>query len=562
MTPTPPDLTLTLRSGINQQVTFDFSRFLYLGVPPKRLFSETPSANRKLDIYRWHRCFVTTNEYSDLTKYGYIADLVKFVRFCDSRKLIPESKIAIEHWERNLVEQVRLGSIKVNTARKLISCTKCLLQMLGHPTKEWFSAYHLFRSEVNPTQSYSDKELKTLIRILNSFFRQLSNQILEVPQKHLSASGNKRTATFTYNGHEHEIASPVTKCFSAAFFLLSYYTWGNSSVLLKMVKPKEKVYEGGKWFEQSVLKPRANKYVSISIGDNGTFHVPKFALRFFEQLLKVSEVISPEQHLLWQAKSGNVAPLEQSHIQTFSKWLQSTFSLVNDDGDSLRPLAKKFRASGSYRYLAKTGSQAETALILGNTPQVISRHYSSGNKAENNNQLLAVTYTLEGVAKCADINTAKEYAKQELAVDILPYDEFLSKYSKANGQKTIIGTGCKNVYGKQAEKYQRRNNFSPKNFQVDHLACSDIHNCFSCENQVIIESVEDIWCLLSYKQSIIDSKALHLSNKHFQKNYSNLIDAINRIIFTIHPKTKRLAEKKLTNEGRHPLWPDNINFTF
>ncbi|MCX9476541.1 hypothetical protein IG551_19150, partial [Vibrio cholerae] len=114
----------------------------------------------------------------------------------------------------------------------------------------------------------------------------------------------------------------------------------------------------------------------------------------------------------------------------------------------------------------------------------------------------------------------------------------------------------------QAEKYRRRNHFSPKDFNVDHLACSDIHNCFNCDNQVIIESVEDIWCLLSYRESVIDSKVHHLSEQHFNKNYLDLLNSINRIVFTIHPKVKRLAEKKLQNEGRHPLWPEGINIDF
>ncbi|WP_227631322.1 hypothetical protein, partial [Klebsiella pneumoniae] len=118
-------------------------------------------------------------------------------------------------------------------------------------------------------------------------------------------------------------------------------------------------------------------------------------------------------------------------------------------------------------------------------------------------------------ARCSDINSAKEFAKKELGVEVLPYEEFLAKYADKHGEKTIIGTGCKNVYSSQADKYRRRNHFSPKDFNVDHLACSDIHNCFDCENQVIIESVEDIWCLLSYRESIIDSKVHHLNEQHF-----------------------------------------------
>ncbi|OJZ59042.1 hypothetical protein BSN91_19550, partial [Vibrio cholerae] len=69
---------------------------------------------------------------------------------------------------------------------------KCL-EMLGNPSSEWFSPYGLFRSEPNPTQGYSDRELSSLIKIINSFFRQVSKQIMENPSIHLNASTNKRT---------------------------------------------------------------------------------------------------------------------------------------------------------------------------------------------------------------------------------------------------------------------------------------------------------------------------------------------------------------------------------
>ena len=562
MSYSPPTLTIRLRTGIDQYFTYDFTRLFYKGAAFKKDFGSAFSANRDDDVLRWYRFFNETNEYSDLTKQSYLRDFALFVRHCDSKMLLPESAEAVESLERHLIEQVRIEKMNVNSARKQISCIKKCLEKLGNPSSSWFSSYSLFRSEANPTESYSDQELTTLIKIIYRFFNQLSKQILDEPDKYMQAATNKRVGTFIYQGFTHDVTTPVTKCFSAAYFLLAYYTWGNTTVLLNMTKPKEKIYEDGIWFEQSVLKPRANKFVSISIGDNGTYHVPKIALRFFEQLLKLSAVVSLNNHLLYQVKAGKVAPLEQNHIQTFSKWIQRTFSLTTDDNKPLKPTASKFRASGSYRYLAKTGNAVETSLLLGNTPRTLNKHYSSGNTIENETQLLAATYTLEGAAKCSSINQAKEYAKKELGIEVLPYEEFLSKYSDSNGQKTVLGTGCKNVFSSHVERYRKRNHFNPKDFIVDHLACSDIHNCFNCENQVIIENTEDIWCLLSYRESIKDSKVYHLNENHFSNNYSRLLDSINRVIFTIHPKVKRLAEKKLKNEGRHPLWPEGINIDF
>ena len=123
-------------------------------------------------------------------------------------------------------------------------------------------------------------------------------------------------------------------------------------------------------------------------------------------------------------------PLESQDLSAFSKWFQTTFSLKDDNGDLLKPTNRKFRASGSYRYLMLTGSNIDTSILLGNTPQVLSRHYSSGNEGENNNQLLATALTLENSVKCSDINSAKEQTKKELNIEILPYEEFIGKYNK------------------------------------------------------------------------------------------------------------------------------------
>jgi len=555
-------LRLELEAGIATTSVIDFNRFRFYGVPVKHDIEKSINANRDALVEKWYQCFNNNNEYADRTLHGYIHDFIKFVRVCDEPKINPESKDAVILWERHLVEQVRLNGMKVNSARKLISSIKSILGLLNDAAKSWFSAHSIFRSEINPTKSYSDKELSQLLKLFHSLFRQLTKQILNQTNIHLSANSSKKTAVFEYNGNSIPIAGAVTKCFCLGYYLLSYFTLSNSTTLLKMVKVEKNENNNHIWFEQSVLKPRANKFVSISIGDNGTFHVPKYALRFFENLLKLSQAISPSKHLLFQATKNKVAPLEANHLSTFSKWVQSTFNLKDDSGNLLKPTNRKFRASGSYRYLMLTGSEIETSILLGNTPQVLKRHYSSGNEGENNNQLMATALTLENAVKCSGIEKAKEQTRLQLNLEILPYEDFIGKYTSTFGQRTSIGTACKNPHADEAKKYQRKVNFNPKDFDVQNLACSDITNCFFCKNQVIIENIDDIWCLMSFKESVLDSKEFHLNENQFQKNFSELLNQIELILYKISPVIRRKAETKLTSVGRHPIWPEDINIDF
>lgn len=555
-------LKLPLKTGIAKVINFDFERFRYIGVPDKTSLGNSTLASRDSDVERWFRYFKNENEYADTTKWGYIHDFIKFVRLCDKKRLNPETEPSVIVWERHLVESVRLGTMHINSARKLISSIKAVLSKLNEDAISWFSQYSLFRSEIHPTQGYSDKELAKLIRIIHLFFKQVSSKVLANPEPLNASKTSYKNIVFTCEGAEHKVHNPLTKCFSAAYFLLAYYTFANSTCILKMVKTKDGGQWSDVWFEQSVFKARANKYVSISIGDNGTFTVPKYALSFFKQLLKLSKLTSDSEGLLFSITNHTVTALEFNHVQSFSSWIQKKFNLLDDQQKPLKALSTKFRASGSYRYLALTGNEVETASLLGNTPTVMKRHYSTGNESENNKQLHATAITLENAIKCGDIDGAKQQTKDILEIEVLPYEEFLNKYSFSKPQKTVLGTGCKSPFSQEAEKYRRKMNFSPQMLNVENLACSDVVNCFFCKNQVIIESVEDIWCLLSFRESILDSKEQHTNKIQFLRNFEELLERINLTLFSLTPSVKRKAQKKLLLDGRHPLWPENFNINF
>ncbi|HEY0921703.1 hypothetical protein [Rheinheimera pacifica] len=554
-------LRLILKMGISKSAYFDFERFRYFGVPKLQDISKAKFADRDYLAGKWFRAFSDNNEYSDQTKSGYIQDFAKYVRFCDLNNVAPESAIAIEIWERHLIKQVQAHSMAVNSARKLISATKCILELFDCPVFDWFSKYPIFRSEANPTNSYSDTELAKLVRCLRVLHHQLGNQIRENPLLHLNAAPNTCTAHYSDPSRRLDVCGAVTKYFCASFFLMAYYTWANTTCLLNMKKPKRREGSTGIWYEQSVLKNRANKFVTIAIGENHATQIPKHALRFMEDLLEISSLIKPDDdHLLFQCRQGLISTLETSHLRTFNNWLYKSFGLNDDFGKQLRPEAKRFRATGSSKYIALTNNVTEVSLILGNTPNTVHRHYTRGNEPQNNMQLQAVAHTLESAVRCGEIQNAKEQARSILKVEVLPYEAFVQKYSVANQrpERSPIGTGCADPFGSKADKYRRKVNFSPKMLDVSHLACADILNCFFCTNQVVIEEIDDIWCLLSFKCSLEESRGDHLNQSQFKNNFEEILHRVNQVIFRIDPKIRRQAERKL-KDSRHPLWPEELN---
>lgn len=555
-------LRLSLKMGISKTAYFDFERLRYLEVPRLKDIPKAKHANRDDRVNEWFEIFRDYNEYTDQTKNGFLHDFTKYVKFCDINNVEVESSIAVEIWERHLINQVRVHAISVNSARKLISTMKSILTLFDCPVFDWFSKYPIFRSELNPTNAYSDVELTKLVRSLKTLQHQLGKHIKENPQLHLAASPNTFTATYSDNSRRLNVCAVITKYFCASFFLMAYYTWANMTSILNMKKPKRRNGASGIWYEQSVLKNRANKFVTIAIGENNSTHIPKHALRFMENLLEISSLIkTDDDHLFFQSRLGVISTLEASHLQTFTNWLCKHFELKDDYGQSLRPEAKRFRATGSSKYIALTNNVTEASLILGNTPNTIHRHYTRGNESENNMQLQAVAHTLEGAVRCGEIQDAKEKTRNILKVEVLPYESFIQKYSPTNQkpERSPIGTGCTDPFGDKADKYRRKINFSPKALDVSNLACADILNCFFCTNQVVIEEVDDIWCLLSFKCSLEESRANHLNRSQFKNNFEEILHRVNQVLFRIDPKIRRQAERKL-KEKRHPLWPEDLNF--
>ncbi|MEM0514067.1 hypothetical protein WCN91_01200 [Pseudoalteromonas sp. YIC-827] len=555
------DLKLKLNVYGNKFVYPDFERFRYKGVPKVFELRKSTLLNRDVQVIKWFQAFKANTEYTDPTLSSLFRVFTKYVSICDSIPVNPESKEGISVFEASLVHNVRIGAKSSNSAKRELSSLRTIMKMLDHPVDEWFSKFKLFRSQINPTQAYSEPELKKLIKILQELYFQLSKQIQTSPKKHIRAGKREKYANFSFNNIDVPVHGAITKCYCAAYFLLAYYTWANASTIRDMDIPKASQKKGqqGKWFVQTTLKKRANKFVTIELGDNLSADIPKHALNFINDLITLTRTLFPTSNkLLHQCIDRVSQPLCPYHIRSNMNWLINTFDLTDDNGQELRPEAKRFRATGSANYLALTGNSLETSMLLNNTPDVVRKHYSRGNESENNAQLQATANTLENAIKCGDIDKAREQTLEQMNLEVLPYDEFVNRYAKSgNGQKTPLGTGCKDPFDNHGDRFRRK--ASIDSVDLSHLACADLLNCFSCPNQVLVEEVDDIWCLLSFYEALEDAKEDHLNMSHFKNNFERVLNRIKQVLFSIDLKVRRQAERKLHTVGRHPFWPDTLN---
>jgi hypothetical protein len=557
-------LILPVKIGVEQTTNLDFNRFRYIGAPKVRQIQtgKVILANREEEAFKWFNAFKNANEYSDVTLHGYFSDLTFYIKLTDDANLLADSKQGVELLEMTLVEHIRLGKHSVGWARKMLSGVRTTFQLFGWSVINKFSSYPIFKQESTPTPAYSDNEIKRILKLLNSLFTQLYEQINNDLAMHINTSSRKKIGAANFEGINIDVSGVITKCFCLGYFLMSYYTWANSSCLLKLKRPQQKNTANGKWFSQSVEKKRAGKFVTIELGDNNSTIIPKHGLRLVERLLKLSTLVSPDDNRLFSACiEGSIRPLEANLLTQFTNWIIKSFNLKADNGWPLRLQAQRFSVTGSNRYLSMTGDQVGTAILLNNTPDVVRKHYSSGNEHDNNMQLQAISRVLEGVTKCKSVDDAINYSKNKMGIEVLPYEAFINKYiGIKKPEKVIIGTGCKDPFSQQSARYNKKHSSLVKG--NSSLACADILKCFECENQVIIEEVDDIWCLLSFKETLLYAQYDHLDGTQYRRNFSKIISNVEEVCFRVSPKVRRLAERKLSSDGRHPLWPEGHNLVF
>jgi len=559
--------TVPLVNGANDKLIIDFNRIRFYGAPKtkKILSNDAIFANRDNLINSWKNNFIDL-ELRDATKIGWFNTFTIFINNADEEGIDLPSKSSVESWERLIVNQARAGKYKSSTAIKYFSIIKSLHKYFGYPYKEWFSPHALLPKEKTfPKYGYSDKELINLLKTLHKVFHKLESKISKNISQYIPAKSNSLNNNSNLD-NDTEISTEITRRFSAAAFIFSYYTWGNLSTILNAPKPKKIETENGKWYFAEVEKHRANKFVTLELGTNNDLTVPKHALRFINKLLNLSNTLCPNiDNLFIQRDKGKFSSLKGSCLYKFKNWLAREFDIIGDDGTLLSINITKLRKTMSSRHLAITNDPIETAILLGNTPKVLRKHYSQGNEGNNRKQLIATSMALEEAIRLKDIQKGKKQAAKRLNLEILPYEEFLNKYKK-NGilqpQVTPIGTGCKGGNSNQQKTYNKKMEFNNLTDKSQKLACADILSCFFCKNQVIIEEVDDIWCLLSFRDSIYESQLDYASYSHFYKNRSELLIKIDNTLKLIDPIVCKKAKDKLQNNGRHPLWPEKYNYTF
>ncbi|WP_412514008.1 hypothetical protein [Shewanella indica] len=546
--------------NVDNNILCDFNRFLYKDIPSTKhvqlgkslvlversdfIFQLAVRFKEKIDEGASHHTLSTL--YSKASIY---------LRWCDQKSIESFTQASIERYMESEYERLQLGNIKRSTYSQTLSkITSLFTDYLDLPRSWFLTISHVGCSDTEPFEAYTRSDLNQLLPFLRKLFNQTTTQFLENPQKHITAHYSNPSMTFHWQGQDYPLCAAISKMMCAATYLLSYYTYSNTSTLLSLNRPNNASMSiGDTWYTMPAFKRRAFKTIQVEIGEHQVLEIPKYSMSFFDTLLKISRELggTNEKLLLQTIVNNKQKPIKRATLQSFcERWLERHFSFKDQAGRKLRPVISRFRETGSQLTSYYQGELVND-IMLNNTPNTRKKHYSQGNKHLNNGMLQD---TLSIRQEQAKNKQGAQSARKSLDLKVLVIeDEY--KSNLPNLSRTPNGSSCANPFGKKSETYMRKARKRNLVKEGEKLACADLLGCFGCSEQVIVQSVSDLWCLLSFKMCIEESLYLHLDTSHYRKNFEKVIIFINqKILPNLNKSILKKAESMVENEGLHPLW--------
>ncbi|MEZ8819228.1 hypothetical protein AB4304_00025 [Vibrio breoganii] len=557
-----PELSIQLKTSDNIKV--DFNRFLVKHFPSTEALQKGGQfeyADREGFVRQIKARFddFIEEDKSHSTLYGTFSVCSRYLRWCDENDAEAFTQVSLEGYFDSLYRKVLLGSIKHSNYKLTHSKMKRLfIDYLFLPEHYFNHITITYDSDKESFEAYTRNDLNQLLPFLRSLFKQTYQQFIENPKKHINAYKSVTTMTFNWKGKNYALFGATNKMMCAGTFLLSYYTYANTSDLFQLKQPTNASTSLGEtWYTMPAFKRRAFKTIQVEMGAH-ELEIPKYAMSFFDNLLTASRLISSDANatLLQAVASKKTKPMASSNLAAFLKlWFEKHFTFTDETGRRLRPVISRFRETGAQITAYHQGDMMND-IMLNNTPNTRKKSYSEGNKAANNGMMQdAMSLRMEEIKQ----GVSKKEAQANLGIDVLVIEEE-HKIHLPNLSRTPNGGSCSSPFGGKSEKYTRKAIKHGLLTEGEKLACADLLACFGCPNQVIIQALSDIWCLLSFRACIEESLYLHLDASHYRQNFEDIVTFIDvKILPYINKTLLKQAEEKLNDEGCHPLWDEAVS---
>jgi len=336
--------------------------------------------------------------------------------------------------------------------------------------------------------------------------------------------------------------------------MLTYMFTGmntNSLALMRLSDVSFQEVQGGKYIFNSV-KGRA-KYQE----QDNTVGFSKHARRFIESWLEVSKTIAngdANAYLFpYFTSDGRTVPYSQAGRyahQSMNKLL-GHLGLVTITPSKFR----KTRADALYRV---TESVYLVAISNNNSMEVTARKYIHGTEKEHENNLSAAMSAKYDAAKGKQIKEAVEEAKHKHGdiLDDYEYQRLRKGKDRSHEARTPTGARCNDSRKGAASIIKKSLSRAGVETDKNETVCTDFLSCFECQQHAVVTDVDDIWLMLSFKDTLQQLQQTPAINSMPERKYIDLFNTVDNVLNGLRIKNENNFTQALEKlkDAPHPLY--------
>lgn len=528
-------------------------RALYDGVPSIQDVEQSVRHVYRLllvqKIYEW---LLEVGKRNGDTAESYFSNLIHFFRFCDTNKIKAElTSPVIDSYAEYIRAGVRIRPESVEKLRHMATTFSAFLVWNGSDDLAILLPKVVRKNAlVSKTSAYSDAEQVGVSRDLFRVFNVLASRL---------KTGAPTTCPFEQSALLWDVGPTnntawYNKLTTTAFFLTANFIGDNRTALWNL--RRSDVVGREFHFDNTVnlyrlTTTKARQGAQENVWDLG------FTQRgrdFFNAYLSCLDLFDlPENAALFpRFINGKYrGAICNSDLVSYANWF------VKSSPSQVRPIIARFRQSKSDGLMADTNSIAIVAEGLNNLQTTVARHYMNGNPHNNRSRLGSAAEALVLTARGATVEEARKvveakYGKPLRVMEIITMGQSVPTPTK-------LGTRCREPFGEKAQRLQRELVQGGLLGKDESIACFKFMECFDCDYQALVAEVDDIWCMLSFNESLLEALQRPAINHHLPLDrVTDIITKTQAMLADIkrnYPEVFADAVLKFKNEA-HPIWGD------
>lgn len=331
------------------------------------------------------------------------------------------------------------------------------------------------------------------------------------------------------------------------------FTGMNTKPLLGM-KRKDVVFkqvQGGKYIFDATKGRAGDREIDNGIGFS------TYARRFIESWLSLSATItgtSGDAPLFpWVTKTGEISDFNKSATPP-QKAVNRLLKILG-----LSEITASILRKTKLDTLMKVTEDIYLVSISGNNSIVtVQKSYSSGNEQDHKRNLSAsteATYNLAKGTHVEDAVSAAKYAHHDVLSEY-DYKRLRKKEHTDKEAMTPLGVRCQDNTKGAASIIDKVLKKSGIEMPGEEQLCTDFLECFECEYHKLVAGVEDIWLMLSFKDTLKDMEQFPAINSFTKSRYQHICLTIDSVLarykeVSVENYSEALEKMK---DATHPLY--------